>query len=90
MVGVVSVVATVLLGFAIAYWQFPAITRRWFERISMARRILWAVMLLAFAFVALTAGTIGYALAGAVILGYAGLYVSYEEPLDPIREYLEW
>lgn len=85
---VLAVVAVVLLLFGVAYWQFPQATRRWFDRIATVRRVVWSFLLLAFAFVALTAGTVGYALVGAVILGYALLYVAFEEPFEPVRDLL--
>jgi Tfp pilus assembly protein PilE len=87
MVEVLAVAAVVAILFAVAYWQFPRATERWFNRIATARSILWSVFLLAFAFVALTAGTVGYAIIGGAILGYAFLYVRYERPFDPLRDY---
>ena len=83
-----GIVLAVLAVFGVAYWRLPRRTRRFFNTVATIRQLVWSVFLLAFAFVAISAGTVGFALVGGAILGYAGLYILYEEPLEPLFEVL--
>ena len=79
----------VLLAIGIAvllYWRYPRATRRWFRRIRLTRKVLWSVFLIALAIFFLQSGILSFVIVGAVVVGYAVLYVLYEEPHEVIRD----
>jgi len=70
------------------YWRYPQATRRWFERVNLTRRVLWTLFLLGVVVVLLQSGIPSMIFVGALVFGYAVLYILFEQPHETVRDAL--
>lgn len=86
-VAALAVVIAVVVAYLL-YTRYPEATRRWFQRINMTRRVLWTLFLIGIVVVLLQSGMLSFIILGAIVAGYAVLYILYERPHEAVRNAL--
>ena len=65
--------------------QYPTATRRWFNRIAMARTAIYAVLMILVAFVFISSGSLLMMVWGGAILVLITLGILFESPFETVR-----
>lgn len=84
---VVVVVFAVLTGFLLMR-RYPDVTLRWFNRIRMARGLIFGVSSLAIAFAFISSGSLLLMLVGGLMLLYGVLWILVDDVTTTVLEVL--
>lgn len=78
--------------FGVAYvlvTRYPTRTRRWYQRFSTSRRLIFGLFTLVFAWFLLASGVLYLVIAGAAIFFAVALWVLLEDPQQEVRQWIQ-